>query len=102
MIQVPLQAVPNQTLAITLDRQPAQITLRQNGDNMYFDLFVSTNPIVLTRICRDRQRLLLDAGYRGFLGDFVFIDTQGADNPAFAGLGGVGSRYQLIYLSAGE
>lgn len=102
MMQIPLQAVPNQTLAVTLARQPVQIALRQNGANMYLDLILNNEYVVRTRICRDRQRLLLDAGYQGFAGDFVFIDTQGADNPTFRGLGGVGSRFQLIYLEAGE
>jgi hypothetical protein len=102
MMQIPLQAVPNQTLSVTLDRQPVQIALRQNGANLYMDLLNNGEYVVRTRICRDRQRLLLDAAYQGFAGDFVFVDTQGADNPTFRGLGGVGSRYQLIYLSAGE
>jgi hypothetical protein len=102
MMQIPLQPVPNQTLAVTLARQSAQIALRQNGNNIYFDLLLNNEYIVRTRICRDRQRLLLDAGYQGFVGDFVFIDTQGANNPEYRGLGGVGSRYQLIYLAAGE
>jgi len=102
MMQVPLQPVPNQTLAITLARQAAQIALRQNGANIYFDLLLNNEYIVRTRICRDRQRLLLDAAYKGFVGDFVFIDTQGEDNPSYRGLGGVGSRFQLIYLEAGE
>lgn len=99
MMRVPLQAVPNQTLAVTLARQPAQIALRQNGDNMYFDLVVNSKQIVRTRIVRDRQRLLLDARYRGFNGDFLFVDTQGADDPVYTGLG---NRFVLYYLAAGE
>lgn len=99
MIIVPLQAVPNQTLAITLARQAAQIAVRQNGDNVYFDLKLGDEYIVRTRICRDRQRLLLDVRYRGFVGDFSFVDTQGTDDPDFAGLG---SRWLLVYLGVGE
>lgn len=99
MLRVPLQPVPNQTLAVTLARQPCQVALRQNGANLYFDLQVNGAYVVRTRICRDRQRLLLDAAYRGFAGDFAFIDTQGVDNPQFAGLG---DRYQLVYLPVGE
>lgn len=99
MLRVPLQAVPNQTLAVTLARQVAQIALRQNGANLYFDLLIKNEYVVRTRICRDRQRLLLDAKYRGFIGDFAFVDTQGIDNPSYAGLG---DRFQLIYLAAGE
>lgn len=99
MLRIPLQPVPNQTLAVTLARQNAQIALRQNGPNMYFDLQLDGAYIVRTRICRDRQRLLLDAAYRGFVGDFAFIDTQGTEEPQFAGLG---DRYQLVYLAEGE
>lgn len=99
MMRVPLRAVPNQTLAVTLARQSAQIAVRQNGNSLFFDLSVNGKYIVRTRICRDRQRLLLDATYRGFKGDFVFADTQGASDPQFSGLG---NRYQLIYLAEGE
>jgi hypothetical protein len=98
-MSIPLQPVPIQTLAVTLARQPAQIAVRQNGDNIYFDLSVNGTYIVRTRICRDRQRLLLDVKYRGFKGDFAFVDTQGTNDPQFAGLG---SRYLLAYLAEGE
>lgn len=102
MLIVPLQTAPNQTLAVTLARQAAQVALRQNGGALYFDLRVGDAYIVRTRICRDRQRLLLDAQYRGFVGDFAFIDTQGESDPEYTGLGDVSARYQLIYLAAGE
>lgn len=96
---VPLQAVSNQTLAVTLARQPTQIAVRQNGGNVYFDLLLKGQYIVRTRIVRDRQRLLLDAKYRGFAGDFMFVDMEGTDDPVYTGLG---SRFQLVYLAAGE
>lgn len=99
MLRIPLQAVPNQTLAVTLARQVAQITVRQNGAVLFFNLTVDGRDIVRTYTCRDRQRLLRSAQYRGFVGDFAFIDTQGADDPHWSGLG---VRYQLIYFAAGE
>lgn len=99
MLRVPLQAVPIQTLAVTLARQAVQIAVRQNGDNVYFDLINAGEYVVRTRIVRDRQRLLLDARYHGFVGDFVFVDTQGTDDPVYTGLG---ARFVLIYLGAGE
>lgn len=102
MMIVPLQAVPNQTLAVTLATQNAQIALRQNGANMYLDLSVNGAYIVRTRICRDRQRLLLDVGYRGFVGELAFLDTQGISDPIYTGLGGAGARYLLVYLEVGE
>lgn len=99
MIIVPLQAVPNQTLSIVLATQLANISVRQNGANIYFTLALGTQPIVTTRICRDRQQLLLDAAYQGFVGDFEFQDTQGTDDPFYTGLG---ARWQLVYLEASD
>ena len=99
MIRIPLAAVPNQTLAIVLASQACEIALRQNGDNMYFDLTVAGNPIVTSRIVRNKQRLLIDARYRGFVGDFIFNDSQGDTQPTYTGLD---SRYFLYYLEAAD
>lgn len=98
MLRIPLQPVPNQTLAVTLARQPAQIAVRQNGDSIYIDVSVNRNSVVRGRICRDRQRLLLDAHYRGFAGELAFVDTQGKTDPQWQGLG---TRYVLYYIEAG-
>lgn len=99
MIRILIQPTPNQTMAIALARQTAQIALRQNGPDLYFELTSNRVSIVRTRICRDRQRILLDMRYRGFIGDFAFVDTRGTDDPQWYGLG---SRFQLFYLAAGE
>lgn len=99
MMLIELQPLPSQTLAVALAQQPAQLAVRQMGDALFFDLSVNNVSIVRTRICRDRQRLLVDAKYRGFVGDFAFVDTQGVSDPQYFGLGG---RYRLYYLGAGE
>lgn len=99
MIPVPLAAVPDQTLSIVLANQDCQMALRQNGANMYFDLVVSGAPVVTARIVRNKQRLLLDAQYHGFVGDFVFNDTQGDTQPTYKGLN---TRYLLYYLEAAD
>lgn len=98
MLRIPLQPVTNQTLAVTLARQSAQITLRQMGGVVYFSLTAGGVSIVRTRACRDRQRILLDARYQPFVGDFAFVDVQGRSDPTFAGLG---SRFLLFYIEAG-
>lgn len=95
MIRVPLAATPNQTLAVVLGGQPCQIALRQNGANMYFDLRVNNADVVLARLVRNKQLLLLDAKYRGFRGDFIFNDTLGDTQPEYTGLD---SRYLLYYV----
>lgn len=99
MRTIPITAVPSQTLSVILDRQPAQIMLRQNGASLYLDLRLDGTPIVLTRICRDRQLILTDAQYRGFRGQLMFVDLQGTSDPVYTGLG---TRFVLVYLAAGE
>lgn len=99
MIHVPLSPVPSQTLSITLGGQACQIALRQNGGNMYIDISASGSAVVTCRVARNRQRLLLNAGYRGFAGDFFFNDSQGDTDPQYAGLD---DRYKLYYLSTAE
>lgn len=99
MIRIPLAAVPNQTLSVVLANQVCGITLRQNGPNMYFDLIVNGQSVVRTRLAQNNQRLLLDAGYRGVVGDFTFHDTRGDTKPEFTGLN---TRYILLYLEAAD
>ena len=89
-LEIPLAAIPSQSLTVNVGGQVARITVRTIGASLYFTL----DNVVTNRICRDRQRLLIDAGYRGFLGDFQFIDTKGAADPAYWGLG---DRWRLIY-----
>jgi len=99
MIPIPLSAVPSQTFSTVLANQDCQIALRQNGANMYFDLTVDGGPIVTARIVRNKQRLLLDAQYLGFVGDFIFNDTQGDTQPTYTGLN---ARYVLYYMEAAD
>lgn len=99
MIVVPLSQVPSQTLAITLNGQPCRISLRTNSGSMYFDLKIGIDPIVTSKICRNKQRLLLGVKYRGFIGDFMFVDTRGDSQPEYTGLN---DRWLLYYLGANE
>lgn len=99
MIHVPLSAVPNQTESITLAGQAFQIAVRLLGSNLYFDLTAGGVSVVRTRICRNKQRLLLDAQYHGVVGDFYFNDSQGDTDPQYLGLD---DRYKLYYLEAAD
>lgn len=98
---VPLAAVPSQTVNVTfripgsLQRQNAKITIRTIGALMFFSL----EGVLTNRVIRDRQRLLVASGYRGFVGGFAMVDMQGRSDPNYRGLG---SRYQLVYYNAGE
>jgi len=99
MITVPVTAIPSQAFSIVLALQKCQIAIYQKGQYLFFDLSINGSPIVTTRMCQNRIRLLLDAQYYGFVGDFVFVDTQGDTPPAYTGLG---DRYKLLYLEASD
>lgn len=95
MIRVPLALAPSQTLSVVVGGQACNIALRQNGANMYFDLTVNNVPIVIARIVRNKQLLLIDVKYKGFRGDFLFNDSQGDTQPVYTGLD---TRYRLYYV----
>lgn len=98
MQTVPLQAVPNQTVAAALDGQQCQINVYQAQYGLFMDLYVGTNLIIGGVLCEDDNRIVRSA-YLGFNGDFVFDDTQGSSDPYYTGLG---SRFQLVYLSPSD
>lgn len=112
MLTVPLSAVPSQTLQIVLGGQNVQMavytkdgydftdpTLETPNTNIYVDLAYNNIVLTTTQIALDEKRLLLNRQYLGFIGDFMFIDTQGFDDPQYAGLG---ARWLLLYLEAAD
>jgi hypothetical protein len=100
MLLVPLQAVPSQALSVQLAGQNCQINVYQKFFGVFFDLYnANTNVLIIGGcLCLNLNRLVRSA-YLGFQGDFAFYDTQGATNPQYTGLG---TRYQLIYLTVAD
>lgn len=101
----------SQTLSINLGGQPCQIALQTLGlgtdAHLYFSLSVAGAAVVTARVCRNLQLLLASSRYYGFQGDFMFVDNQaivgqelqtGVD-PFWQGLG---TRFELLYLTAAE
>jgi hypothetical protein len=96
---LPLQALPNQMLTILLAKQLVKLSIYTMVDgNMYMDVFVNHVAIITGVICQNQNRIVRDA-YLGFIGDLAFNDTLGSDDPVYSGLG---TRYQLFYLSASD
>lgn len=95
---IPIAAVPNQTIAVPVAGQNCQVSIYQKTTGLYMDVLVDNEPIILSVICEDRNRIVRDA-YLGFIGDFAFYDTQGVTDPVYTGFG---SRYLLLYISADE
>jgi hypothetical protein len=92
---VPLNAVASQQLQVTLGGQACQLNLYEKSTGLFMDVLVSGSLIIGGVICLNRTVIVRDA-YLGFIGDFAFVDTQGADFPVFTGLG---TRFLLCYLT---
>lgn len=95
MQQVPIQAAANQTVKAVLGGQQCQIALYAKTQGLFVDINADGVEIISGVIARDAVPLLA-RGYTGFIGTLLFIDTQGASDPQYAGLG---SRFNLIYLT---
>jgi hypothetical protein len=112
MQAIPLNAVPSQTLQITLGGQSCALsfytktgydltdpTLSTTAAQLYADISYNGVTLTTTAVCLNEKRLLINRQYLGFVGDFMFVDTQGTSDPQYAGLG---SRYVLLYLEASD
>lgn len=101
MQTIPIQAVPVQTVSTVVDGQNCQIYLYLNPQGLFFDLNVNGVDVVDGVICQDANPLVC-IQYTGFQGNFVFIDTQGSDDPNQTNYMGLGTRFNLLYLTAAE
>ncbi len=97
---VPLQPVPNQTLQCQLNGQACTINVQQYAYSTVFSLQVSDTDIVDNVPCLNKV-VLVRFAYLGFIGDFIFVDTQGSENPVYTGFGANG-RFQFVYLTPDE
>lgn len=95
MQTVPLRPLSNLTVQCQLNSQPCTINLQQFPTGLFMTLYVAGELVVATVLCEDLVRIVRDV-YLGFSGDFVFVDTQGGDDPIYTGLG---TRFQLVYLT---
>jgi len=92
---IPINAEPSQTMSVTLGGQNCKISIYLLGSLLYMDMFVNGIPIFTGVICRDRNLMVRDQ-YLGFVGDLAFIDTMGASDPVYTGLG---DQYKLVYIA---
>lgn len=97
-VQVPLQPVPSQQLQIVLGGQNCQIAVYLLGPNLFVDTNVNGADIS-TAVLALNMVPLVPTVYLGFAGNLVFLDTQGNSDPEYTGLG---SRYQLLYITESD
>jgi hypothetical protein len=96
MLIIPVNAVPRQTLTVSLNSQNITLTIYQMNDYGLFMDVVSPQMFspLFGALCQNCNPVLRDA-YFGCYGDFYFNDTQGTEAPYYTGLG---SRWFLCYL----
>lgn len=95
---IPIRAVPAQQLQSVLGGQNCQIAIYQKPQGLFVDL--SSNGVIISvGVIAQDCNTLNPIAYSGFQGTLLFNDTQGNSDPVYTGLG---SRYQLLYLTAAE
>lgn len=86
---VPLQAVPSQQLQISLGGQSCQIAVYSQNTGLYVDVNVNGVDFSIGVIARNLGPLV-PTMYLGFIGNLLFVDTQGTSDPVYTGLGSYG------------
>jgi hypothetical protein len=101
MQTIPIAAIPNQTLNVQLGGQACILNVYQLAYGLFMDVYIGNTLIVGGVICENLNRIVRSL-YLGFIGDLCFFDTQGAQNPQDPIYTGLGSRYQLVYLTPSD
>ena len=95
---IPVQAVSAQTFATVLLGQQVEVTLQQKTTGLFADVALAGQMVLRGRLCRNGAPILRN-GVGGFVGDLVFLDMTGSDDPQAEGLGG---RFKLMYVGPAE
>jgi hypothetical protein len=99
MLIIPVQALPNQTFAISLDGQNCNLNIYQTAYGLFMDIYMNSALIIGGVICQNLNRIIRDL-YFGFAGDFVWYDNTGnGTDPYYLGLG---TTYTLYYLETSD
>lgn len=97
-LTVPVQAVPNQTLSVQLANQACQLNIYQKTFGLFMDVYVNNVLVLAGALCENKNKIIRNL-YFGFVGDFIWVDTQGTNDPYYTGLG---ARYLLVYLETSD
>jgi len=92
---IPLQPNTPQSVGVLLGSQNYKIVVYEKSTGTYLDLYQGNVAIGTGIKCLDRTAMPFDS-YTGFVGQLMFVDTQGFDDPISSGFG---TRFQLQWLS---
>lgn len=98
MQNIPIQPIPSQLVKVVLGAQNVQIFIYQKDQGLFIDINSDGVDVVVGVIARDAVPIICRE-YMGFIGNIIFVDTQGSSDPTYSGLG---SRFSLVYLTADE
>ena len=98
MLIVPIQPVPSQYVTVTLNSQICQLNIYQKAFGLFMDVRVNNILIIGGVLCENLNRIVRSF-YLGFIGDFIWFDNQGTDDPDYTGLG---TRFSLAYLDPAD
>lgn len=94
-MEIPLSAVPFQTVSAVVNGQNYRITVRQNGAFVYTSVMVDGEKVVDNALAVARGRVIPFAQTVAQT-MLYWLDTQGNDRPQYEGLG---DRWKLVYES---
>lgn len=97
-MQIPLSAVPFQTVSAVVNGQNYRVTVRQNGAFIYTSVMVDGVRVVDNALAVARGRVIPFAQTVART-RLYWVDTQGNDRPQYDGLG---DRWILVYEAANE
>lgn len=92
-LTIPLSPTSSQTITTALSGQPVKLWVRQLSTGLYLDAWLDQKPLVMGAICFTRTPIIRNPA-SPLPGDFVFLDTQGNEDPDYTGLG---DRWVLAY-----
>lgn len=92
-LQIPVQAIASQIIAVSINSQNCSITLRELNGRQYFSLSLN-GASICDNVLMQSHSSIINAAYMGFIGEFLVLDLSGADAPNYTGWG---SRWILVY-----
>lgn len=98
MLVIPTAPIPFQTLQCQLNDQACTIEIFQEAYGLYVNLTVNDSLVVAGVIAENLNRIVRNR-YLGFVGDLVFQDLQGTEDPVYTGLG---DRFVLLYIEEAD
>ena len=98
MLEIPIQPVPSQLVKAVLASQNCQISIYQKAQGVFVDLNSNGSDIEIATLAHDIVALNSRV-YSSFIGNLLFLDSQGNDDPTYTGFG---IRFHLLYLTAAE